>query len=92
MQDFQKQLEALEKMRCYLERYRAELDILRGNYKKDVDNMESDGVEKKIAETYRDHGYVENERHIKRVIDNIDEIDLPFFKRKIEKINDLLRS
>lgn len=91
MQNLQKQLEALDKLRCFLESYRADLDIQLGIYRSWIQNMRTEGVPTEIAGTYEQNHYVENESCIKRVIDNIDGQDLPFIKRKIEKIEDVLK-
>ena len=91
MQDFQKQLEALDKLRCFLESYRADLDIRLGTYRSCVQNMRTEGVPTQFAGTYEQNYYVENENCIKRVIDNIDGGDLPYIKKKMEQIEDLLR-
>ena len=88
MQDFQKQLDALDKLRCFLESYRADLDIRLQSYRGCIQNMRTEGVPTQIAGTYEQNHYAENESFIKRVIDNIDQKDLPFIKDKIKKIED----
>ena len=90
MQDFQKQLEALDKLRCFLESYRADLETRLGSYRSWVQNMRHEGVETRIAGTYENNYYVENESYIKHVIDNIDEKDLPFIKSQMAAIEDIL--
>ena len=91
MQDFQKQLDALNKLKCFLESYRADLDIQLGIYRSWIQNMRSEGVPTQFAGTYEQNFYVENESCIRRVIDNIDGGDLPYIKRKMEQIEELLR-
>jgi len=92
MQDFQKQLDALDKLKSFLEGYRADLDTRLGSYRGWVQNMRTEGVPTQIAGAYENDFYGENENFIKRVIENIDQKDLPFIKSKMSKIEDLLRS
>ena len=92
MQDLIKQLDALNKLKSFLEGYRMDLDAQLGVYRSWCQNMRQEGVPTQIAGAYEQNHYGENESFIKRVIDNIDGKDLPFIKSKIDKIEDLLRS
>ena len=92
MQDFQRQLDALNKLKSFLEGYCVDLDVQLGIYRGWVQNMRSEGVPTQIAGTYEVNNYVDNESFIMRTIDNIRENDLPYIKRQMDKIEDLLRS
>ena len=91
MQDFQKQLEALDKLRGFLVSYRTDLDVQLGIYRSWVQNMRAEGVPTQFAGTYEQNYYFENESYIKRVIDNIDGGDLPYINKKMNQIEELLR-
>ena len=91
MQDFQKQLNALNQLKGFLEGYRSDLGNQLGTYRSWVQNMRHEGVETRIAGAYENNYYAENDKSIQRVIDNIDEKDLPFIRRQIEAIEDILR-
>ena len=90
MQAIYKQLEALDQLKCFLESYRADLDIQLGTYRSRIQNMRTEGVPTEIAGAYEQNFYVENESCITRVINNIEGNDLPFIKGKIEKIQAVL--
>lgn len=92
MQDYQRILEALEKLRSFLESYKGDLDTQIGIYRSWVQNMRSEGVPTQVAGAYEQDFFAENESWIKRTINNIEQNDLPYIKKHIAKVEDLLRS
>jgi len=95
MQEYQKlykQLEALNKLKSFLEKYRLELDTQLGIYRGWCQNMQQEGVPTQVALSYVNDHYKNNESCIKRTIDNIDQKDLPFIKRQIKNVEDALEA
>ena len=92
MSDYhQRELEALYKLKSFLENYRVDLGTQIGQYISWVRNLQE---EKGLAKTISicESNCADNENLIERVIKNIDDTDLPFVISEIRKIEDRMHS
>lgn len=87
-QSLQKQQEALQELKNFLEAFKEELTARMEGYKRRVEKLHDTGLSNEVYNHYSNDNYVNDKTFINNLIRHIDDTDIPYINRNLGATED----